>query len=149
MKIYFAGLMLFASLFSTAQTTTTNCFKYTSPYTNSSIQKIRTVLLWDAQHNEQANNSLRNPIIFSRFILPASNRQLSIRINYVEQHASALSNGISYGLLLAKSFTKYGNTPSTNLESMRRYYNINAAVAGQGNANALFGGNLQNWPYRQ
>ncbi len=145
MKIYFAGLMLLTYFSLNAQTTTNN---YKSSFTNLSIQKIRTVLLWDEKHTTKQNAITLRPVLFNSFGLQSTaGQQGLLGTKYSAQTNSPLLTGLAYGLVIARSFTKYGNMPNTD-DANYRYYRVNSYLAGQGNSNTLFGRNAQ-WQYRQ
>jgi hypothetical protein len=66
----------------------------------------------------------------------------------IQQNVSPFAEGLAYGLLIARSFTRYSDVPN-NLDGMNRYYRINAYLAGKQNTDVLFGRDVTAWPYRQ
>jgi hypothetical protein len=143
MKIYFAGLMLFIFLFSNAQTTT----RIAVPPTTSvklSPQKLAS-LVWERQGTQFTVFSRPRLLTYA----PATPVQLGWwkQVPSLQQNVSPFAEGLAYGLLIARSFTKYSDVPN-NVDGMNRYYRINAYLAGKQNTDVLFGRDVT-WPYRQ
>jgi hypothetical protein len=120
MKPVLTGLMLFCIAAASAQNTATTPANNLL-HSKTTLQKMRAVILWDEQqHQANAPVNPNHPMHVNLYQV-LTNQSL-LRINYVEQRRSNLLEGLGYGLMLVKSFTRYSDSPSMNYDDLQKYY---------------------------
>jgi len=118
MKPILAGLLVLLSLTAAAQTKT---YRYFSPYKNLSITKMRASLAMEAK---PVYLPVATTGLYGNFNQP-------IRFSFTGTSTRTFTDSkkgwlqvASYGLLIARSFTRYGNSPDGDLQTLRANYRV-------------------------
>jgi len=118
MKPILAGLLVLLSLTATTQTKT---YRYFSPYKNLSVTKMRASLATEAK---PVYPPVETSAYFGKFNQRAGLSFTGTSARTLTDSKKGWLQAASYGLLIARSFTRYGNSPDGDLQTLRANYRV-------------------------